>query len=239
MPPALAESGKVPLVCETHADFLVSVWGGRRHRAATLPPADCSSLAADLLPCGAARRSAEVGDGLVLAQNDIRLAVVTQLPVIVGQRDSPGVDVHQRVNRQPAKAAGDVRYRRARRDVDADNRMLPGGDNARCDRHDVCGVVSERKRPRRDMPRTRDIPARGAGVRRSEGRHDDFSRNIGRALVSSNIENLGRSSMVFDQKITKDNQLLVEAQVKLACVSNTTFKPTVIPQSVLIKMESV
>ncbi len=58
-------------------------------------------------------------------------------------------------------------------------------------------------------------------------------------LVSSNIENVGRSSMVFDQKVTKDNQLLVEAQVKLACVSNTTFKPTVIPQSVLIKMESV
>ena len=58
-------------------------------------------------------------------------------------------------------------------------------------------------------------------------------------LVSSDIENVGRSSMVFDQKITKDNQLLVEAQVKLACVSNTTFKPTVIPQSVLIKMESV
>lgn len=58
-------------------------------------------------------------------------------------------------------------------------------------------------------------------------------------LVSSNLEKLGRSSMVFDQKITKDNQLLVEAQVKLACVSNTTFKPSVIPQSVLIKMESV
>ncbi len=58
-------------------------------------------------------------------------------------------------------------------------------------------------------------------------------------LVSSNIENVGRSSMVFNQKITKDNQLLVEAQVKLACVNNTTFKPTVIPQSVLIKMESV
>ena len=58
-------------------------------------------------------------------------------------------------------------------------------------------------------------------------------------LVSSNIENVGRSSMVFDQKITKDNQLLIEAQVKLACVNTATFKPTVIPQSVLLKMESV
>ncbi|MFV1921000.1 MAG: tol-pal system-associated acyl-CoA thioesterase [Methylotenera sp.] len=58
-------------------------------------------------------------------------------------------------------------------------------------------------------------------------------------LVTSNVEKLGRSSIVFDQKITKDNQLLVEAQVKLACVSNVTFKPNVIPQSVLIKMESV
>jgi acyl-CoA thioester hydrolase len=58
-------------------------------------------------------------------------------------------------------------------------------------------------------------------------------------LVTSEIEKLGHSSMVFDQKITMDNQLLVEAQVKLACVSTTNFKPTVIPQSVLIKMESV
>ncbi len=57
--------------------------------------------------------------------------------------------------------------------------------------------------------------------------------------VASKIEKVGHSSMVFNQKITIDDQLLVAAQVKLACVSTTTFKPTVIPQSVLLKMESV
>jgi len=57
--------------------------------------------------------------------------------------------------------------------------------------------------------------------------------------VSSEIEKLGHGSLVFCQKITLNNQLLVQAQVKLACVNAHTFKPSVIPKPVLLKMESV
>jgi acyl-CoA thioester hydrolase len=57
--------------------------------------------------------------------------------------------------------------------------------------------------------------------------------------VSSELEKLGRGSLVFIQKITLDNQLLVQAQVKLACVNALTWKPVVIPKLVLLKLESV
>lgn len=57
--------------------------------------------------------------------------------------------------------------------------------------------------------------------------------------IASELEASGYGSLVFSQKITLDGQLLVQAQVKLACVNALTFKPTVIPKSVLLKMESV
>ncbi|PCI56691.1 MAG: tol-pal system-associated acyl-CoA thioesterase [Methylophilaceae bacterium] len=58
-------------------------------------------------------------------------------------------------------------------------------------------------------------------------------------VVTSELEKSGYGSLVFSQKITLDGQPLVQAQVKLACVNALTFKPTVIPKSVLLKMESV
>lgn len=58
-------------------------------------------------------------------------------------------------------------------------------------------------------------------------------------VVKSELIKIGHGSLIFLQKITLDSQLLVKAQVKLACVSAITFKPVVIPKSVLIKMESV
>lgn len=58
-------------------------------------------------------------------------------------------------------------------------------------------------------------------------------------IISSEIEKMGHGSILFLQKIMRDGQLLVQAQVKLACVDALTFKPTVIPQSVKLKMESV
>lgn len=57
--------------------------------------------------------------------------------------------------------------------------------------------------------------------------------------VSSELEKVGRGSLSFLQKITNNNQLLVQAQVKLACVDALTFKPVAIPKPVLIKMESI
>jgi acyl-CoA thioester hydrolase len=58
-------------------------------------------------------------------------------------------------------------------------------------------------------------------------------------VVTSELEKSGHGSLIFLQKITVDGQLLVQAQVKLACVDALSFKPTVIPQSVKLKMESV
>lgn len=57
--------------------------------------------------------------------------------------------------------------------------------------------------------------------------------------VSTQIKQLGRSSIVFLQKIFRNSQLLIEAEVKVACVDALSFKPVVIPKSVLLKMESI
>ncbi len=57
--------------------------------------------------------------------------------------------------------------------------------------------------------------------------------------VTSQLERLGHGSLVFLQKISMSGQLLVQAQVKLACVNALTFKPSVIPKQILLKMESV
>lgn len=57
--------------------------------------------------------------------------------------------------------------------------------------------------------------------------------------VKTQIIKLGRSSIVFLQKILKNNQLLIEAEVKVACVDALSFKPVVIPKSVLLKLESI
>ena len=57
--------------------------------------------------------------------------------------------------------------------------------------------------------------------------------------VVSQLVKIGRSSFTFEQKIIKDHQLLVQAQVKLACVSTETFKPVAIPKPILLKMELI
>lgn len=57
--------------------------------------------------------------------------------------------------------------------------------------------------------------------------------------VSSELEKLGHGSFTFLQEIMLNSQLLVQAQVKLACVNALTFKPCIIPKPVLLKMESV
>jgi len=57
--------------------------------------------------------------------------------------------------------------------------------------------------------------------------------------VVSHLVKVGRSSFSFEQKIIRDHQLLVQAKVKLACVSTTTFKPIAIPKPILLKLESI
>ena len=63
-------------------------------------------------------------------------------------------------------------------------------------------------------------------------------------IVSSELEKIGRGSFEFLQKITQnnqtnENQLLVQALVKLACVDALAFKPVAVPKPVLEKIESL
>ncbi len=47
--------------------------------------------------------------------------------------------------------------------------------------------------------------------------------------IKSQRIKIGHGSMVFLQTIRRDNQVLLEATVKLACVDASSFKPTGIP----------
>ena len=55
--------------------------------------------------------------------------------------------------------------------------------------------------------------------------------------VISELHKVGHSSFEFLQKITVNQQALVEAQVKLACVNALTFKPVGIPEQIKLAME--
>ena len=57
--------------------------------------------------------------------------------------------------------------------------------------------------------------------------------------VSSEISKIGRGSFEFLQKISVNQQTLIEAQVKIACVDALSFKPTAIPEKIRLKMEQL
>jgi acyl-CoA thioester hydrolase len=57
--------------------------------------------------------------------------------------------------------------------------------------------------------------------------------------VSSEISKIGRGSFEFLQKISVNQQTLIEAQVKIACVDALSFKPTAIPEKIRLKMEQI
>jgi tol-pal system-associated acyl-CoA thioesterase len=56
--------------------------------------------------------------------------------------------------------------------------------------------------------------------------------------VSSQLINLRLGSFECQQKISRDEEVLIEAQVKIACVDALTFKPTGIPAQIKLSMES-
>lgn len=56
--------------------------------------------------------------------------------------------------------------------------------------------------------------------------------------VSNQLITLGRSSFSCQQTIWREQQVLIEAQVKIACVDALTFKPTGIPAPIKLSMES-
>lgn len=56
--------------------------------------------------------------------------------------------------------------------------------------------------------------------------------------ITSDLAKTGRGSFEFFQKIAINQQILVEAQVKVACVDAMSFKPVGIPEQIRLKMES-
>jgi tol-pal system-associated acyl-CoA thioesterase len=56
--------------------------------------------------------------------------------------------------------------------------------------------------------------------------------------VSSQLINLRLGSFECQQKISRQEEVLIEAQVKIACVDALTFKPTGIPTQIKLSMES-
>lgn len=56
--------------------------------------------------------------------------------------------------------------------------------------------------------------------------------------VSCEVTQLKKASLVCCQEITKNGELLVSAQVKVACVNITTNKPLAIPPLLLKEMRS-
>lgn len=51
--------------------------------------------------------------------------------------------------------------------------------------------------------------------------------------VSANILKLGKTYILFEQTVRRDEKLLCSAQVKIACVDKQTVKPTAIPAAIL------
>jgi len=61
----------------------------------------------------------------------------------------------------------------------------------------------------------------------SPARLDDWLR------ISVEVTELGRVSMNLFQQAWRNEQLLCEAQIRIACVDSTSFKPSRIPPSIL------
>lgn len=58
-------------------------------------------------------------------------------------------------------------------------------------------------------------------------------------LITSKLVKIGRGSFEFFQQIDVNQQVMVEATVKVACVDALTFKPIAIPNQLKLKMEQL
>jgi acyl-CoA thioester hydrolase len=56
-------------------------------------------------------------------------------------------------------------------------------------------------------------------------------------IITSEISKIGHGSFEFLQKISVNQQILIEAQVKIACVQAVNFKPTAIPEKIKLAMK--
>jgi acyl-CoA thioester hydrolase len=58
-------------------------------------------------------------------------------------------------------------------------------------------------------------------------------------IVSSELTMIGHGSLVFLQKVNLGTQILIEANVKIACVDALTFKPSKIPNQLKLKLQQL
>lgn len=66
-------------------------------------------------------------------------------------------------------------------------------------------------------------------VRRVQAEYLQAARLDDLLEVTATVERLGGASVVFDQQVRRDDQLIFEARVTIACVSASTGRPTPIP----------
>lgn len=75
-------------------------------------------------------------------------------------------------------------------------------------------------------------------VRRVEADYLKAARFNDRLLVESRLLELGRASLVMEQRIVRGEENLFAAKVKVACVGRADFRPVKIPAPVMQRFES-
>jgi acyl-CoA thioester hydrolase len=58
-------------------------------------------------------------------------------------------------------------------------------------------------------------------------------------IVKSELKDIGSSKIEFRQMIYRDNEMLIDASVDIACIDSEKFKPVRIPSTVKEIMESL
>ena len=57
--------------------------------------------------------------------------------------------------------------------------------------------------------------------------------------INSHVGDIGRASFAFLQTISLNQQIIIDAQVKLACVDALNLKPMAIPAQILAKIQKI
>jgi acyl-CoA thioester hydrolase len=51
-------------------------------------------------------------------------------------------------------------------------------------------------------------------------------------IVNTGVESLGRAQVVFCQRILRDEVLLLDAKIRIACIDPLRGRPTAMPQTI-------
>ncbi len=56
-------------------------------------------------------------------------------------------------------------------------------------------------------------------------------------IVSSEVSGVSGASLSFEQRVLRDNELLCQAEVKVACLDSGRFRPKSIPKFMIMRMQ--